>query len=217
MPNHAMRLIQLSTTVGLVACAIATLVLTSCSSTSPAAKPFGETTRATIYEEGVPGGVIIETTRINATVVAIDTTNRAVTLAVPDGRQKVIGCGPEVVNFNQIRVGDRVNAVIKSQLALALAEADIPRLDASTTAAVLFPKGDKPGGVMAKTQEYTATITDINRNRREVTLRLPDDTKRTFTVRPDIDLSQRKTGQQVAVRVTVAVDISVEAPATGSK
>ena len=69
---------------------------------------------------------------------------------------------------------------------------------------------------MAKLQEYTATIAAINRNRREVTLRLPDNTKRTFPVRTDVDLSQRKVGQQVGVRVGVAVAISVEHPATGS-
>jgi hypothetical protein len=195
----------------------ALLALTSCSTTAPTAKSLGETTRTTIYKEGVPGGIIVETTRLQATVVAVDTTNRAVTLAVADGRQTVIGCGPEVANFNQIRVGDRVSAAITSELALALAGTDIPSLEASTTAAALAPRGDKPGGAMAKMQEYTATIAAINRNRREVTLRLPDDTKRTFTVRPDIDLSQRKVGQQVAVRVAVAVAISVEDPVTGSK
>lgn len=197
--------------------AAAALALTSCSSSPPTAKPLGETTRTTVYKEGVPGGVIVETMRLHATVVAVDTTNRAVTIAVPDGRQKVIGCGPEVANFDQIRVGDRVNAVITSELALALAGTDIPNLDARGAAAVLAPKGAKPGGAIAKTQEYTATIKDINRNRREVTLQLPDETTRTFPVRPDIDLSQRKVGQQVAVRVSVAVAISVEDPGTGSK
>lgn len=212
-----MRQTRLSSAFRLLMCVVATLALTSCSSTSPAAKPLGETTRTTIYKEGVPGGIIVETTRFQAAVVAIDATSRTVTIAVPDGRQKVIGCGPEVVNFDQIRVGDRVSAVITSELALALAGADMPSADASTKAAVLSPKGDKPGVAAAKTQEYTATITDINRNRREVTLRLPDDTTRTFPVRPDIDLSQRKVGQQVAVRVAVAVAISVDDPATGSK
>src|SRR5688572_18317741 len=85
------------------------LTVSSCSSTRPA-ETLGETTRTTSYQEGVPGGVIVETTRLQATVVAIDATNRAVTVAVPDGRQKIIGCGPEVANFNQIRVGDRVKA-----------------------------------------------------------------------------------------------------------
>ena len=203
--------------LGLMTCAAAVMALTSCSSTHHTAKPLGETTRTTVYKEGVPGGVIVETTRLHATVVAIDTTNRTVTIAVADGRQKVIGCGPEVANFEQIRVGDRVNSVITSELVLALAGSDIPSVDASVAATALAPKGDKPGGVTSQMQEYTATVTAINAHRRQVTLRLPDDTTRTFTVRPDIDLSQRKVVQQVAVRVTVAVAISVENPEAGSK
>jgi len=214
--NYPMKQFHLPPAFGLVMCAVATLTLTSCSSTSPTAKPLGETTRTTIYKEGVPGGVIVETTTLHATVVAINTTNRAVTVAVADGRQKVIGCGPEVANFDQIRIGDQVNAVIKSELVLALPGADIPTVEASVAAAALAPKGDKPGGVITQMQEYTATVTDINQRRREVTLRLPDETTRTFPVRPDVDLSQRKVGQQVAVRVTVAVAISVEAPSAGS-
>jgi len=75
-----------------------------------------------------------------------------------------------------------------------------------------FDKTWKPGGVMTKTQEYTATVTAINLRRREATLRLPDDTTRTFAVRENIDLSKRKVGEKMAVRVTVAVAISVEKP-----
>ena len=203
--------------LGFVTVTTAVMALTSCSSTRHTAEPLGETTRSTVYKEGVPGGVIVETTRLRATVVAIDPTNRAVTIAVADGRQKVIGCGPEVANFGQIRVGDRVNAAITSELVLALPGNEIPAVDARVAAAALAPKGDKPGGVMTQMQEYTATVTAINQRRRQVTLRLPDDTTRTFAVRPDIDLSQRKVGQQVAVRVTVAVAISVENQEAGSK
>jgi hypothetical protein len=203
---------MLAANLGLILCAVTALALTSCSSTRHTDEPLGETTRSTAYKEGVPGGVIVETTKLRATVVAIDTTNRTVTIAVPDGRRRVIGCGPEVVNFDQIRVGDRVQAVITSELTLALASPGIPNVDVSVTKMALAPKGDKPGGIMTERQEYTATVTAINQRRREVTLRLPDNTTRTFPVRPDIDLSQRKVGEQVAVRVSVAVAIAVENP-----
>ncbi|HEX5221349.1 MAG TPA: hypothetical protein VFZ59_17425 [Verrucomicrobiae bacterium] len=207
-----MRPTCFSAILGVALSVVATAALTSCSTTRPADDPLGETTRTTVYKDGVPGGIIRETTRLRATVVAIDATNRAITIAVPDGREKVIGCGPEVVNFEQIRVGDHVEAVITSELTLAMAGSDLPRFDSRVTQAALAPQGDRPGGVATKTQEYTATITDINRKGREVTLRLPDDSKRTFQVRPDTDLSRRKVGEQVAVRVAVAVAISVEPP-----
>lgn len=196
----------------LAAAVAGTFALTSCSTVGPAEEPLGETTRTTIHKAGQPGGVIVETTTLNATVVGIDATNRAVTVAVPDGRKKVIGCGHEVVNFDQIRVGDRVRATITSELMLALAGENVPGVDATLTQAALAAPGEKPGGVMTERQEYTATVTAINQRRREITLRLPDNTTRSFPVRPDIDLTRRKVGEQVAVRVSVAVAIVVETP-----
>ena len=154
----------------------------------------------------------MEATKLNATVAAVDTTNRTVTLAVKDGRQRIIPCGPEVINFDQIHVGDRVKTTITSELVMALANAGALPVDAGVAQVALAPKGDKPGGVMTETQEYTATVTAINHRRRAVTLRLPDDSTRTFVVRPDVDLSQQKVGEKVAVRVKVAVAISVEKP-----
>ena len=65
---------------------------------------------------------------------------------------------------------------------------------------------------MAETQQYTATITAINLKRHEATLRFPDGTARTFAVRKDVDLNQRKVGEEVAFRVAVAVAISMKKP-----
>lgn len=188
------------------------LALAACSSTSSTPPPFGETTRSTTFQKGVPGGTIVETTRLTATVTAIDATNRTVTLANADGEHKTLRCGPEVINFDQIHVGDRVNAIVTSELTLTVADSGGLPWDASVALVALAPKRAKPGGGMIETQEYTATIAAINRRRREATLRLPDDTTRTFTVRNDVDLSQRKVGEKVAVRVSVAVAIAVEKP-----
>lgn len=197
--------------IRLASLAVITLALAACSSTT-STPPLGETTRSTTHTEGVPGGIVVETYRLNATVKAVDTTTRKLTLTTSDGRTKTATCGPEVINFDQIKVGDQVNAMVTAELALAIAgEGELP-MDAGVAQVALAPKGDKPGGVMTETQQYTATVTALNLRRREVTLRLPDDTTRTFTVRPDIDLSQRKVGDKVAVRVTVAVAISVETP-----
>jgi hypothetical protein len=165
-----------------------------------------------MYRKGVPGGIIVETTTLNATVTSIDAANRTVTLAVKDGREKSIKCGPEVINFDQIHIGDHVNATIKSELTIALADAgDLP-IGTGVAQVALAPGGDRPGGTMTETQEYIATVVGINLRRREATLRLPDDTTRTFVVRPDVDLSQRKVGEKVSVRVSVVVTIAVQKP-----
>src|SRR5512134_3592694 len=87
------------------------LAFTSCSST-----PKIEPTTTAVYQQGVPGGIIVETYKNTATVTAIDAANRKVTLVTPDGRKETFKAGPEVVNFDQIRIGDQVKATLTEQL-----------------------------------------------------------------------------------------------------
>ena len=190
--------------------AAATLILTSCSTTTYA--PIDEKTQNATYEKGVPGGTVVETYDLTATVTAIDPPARKVTLVAKDGEKTTVNCGPEIINFDQIRVGDIVKATVTAQLTVAMANAGIPSPDSETTVVLLAPKGAKPGGVMAETQQYTATITAIDLKRRRATLRFPDDTLRTFTVRKDVDLNERKVGEKVTFKVTAATAISVRKP-----
>ena len=58
---------------------------------------------------GEPGAIMVETVKATATVTAIDAATRYVTLKMPDGKDKTLKCGPEVKNFDLIKVGDKVN------------------------------------------------------------------------------------------------------------
>jgi hypothetical protein len=185
----------------------ALLALTSCSSA-----PKGETTRTAAYQEGVPGGVVVETYKMTATVTGIDAASRKITLVSPDGKKTTVKCGPEAINFDQVRIGDQLKLTVASELAVAMANAGAPLNDSGAGLVALAPKGAKPGGIMAETQQYTATVKAINLKRREATLQLPDGTTRTVPVRKDVDLTQRKVGEEVAIRVTVAMALSVEKP-----
>jgi Cu/Ag efflux protein CusF len=191
--------------------AAAGVALTSCS--SPAYGPIDDKTQGTTYEKGVPGGTVVESYTITATVSAIDAASRKLTLVAQDGKKQTVSCGPDAVNFDQIHVGDRVKVQVADELTVAMANAATPPGTTSTTALVaLAPKGAKPAGLMVETQQYTATITAIDLKRRKVTLHFPDDSTRTFVVRQDVDLSQRKVGEAVAFQVTLATAISVEKP-----
>jgi hypothetical protein len=188
--------------------AAAILSFTSCSS-DPA---IGESTSSATYQKGVPGRVVVDTYTLNAKVTAVDTAERKVTLASSDGKQTTVKCGPEIVNFDQIHVGDQVKVRATSELAVAMADASTPSSISGAALVALAPKGGQPGGVMAETQQYTATVTEIGLKRHEATLRFPDGTTKKFAVRKDVDLSQRKVGEQVAVSVTMAMAVSVEKP-----
>lgn len=198
-------------TIFLTSLTVAMLAFTSCSSDS-GSKPTGRTSSA-VYQEGVPGGIAVDTQKITATVTAIDPEKREVTLVDRNGKKLNVKCGPEVRNFDQIRVGDQLKATVTEQVAVAMANSSnaLPQ-DGQAGVVALAPKGAKPGAVMANTTQVTATVKDINLKRHEVTLSFPDGTSHKFPVRPDVDLGLRRVGEQVVIRTTEAVAVSVEQP-----
>jgi hypothetical protein len=189
--------------------AATTLALVSCSSNTY--KAMDETPGAK-YEKGVPGGTLVETHKLTATVTGIDAPKRQITLVAKDGEKTTVECGPDVINFDQIRVGDVVKATVTSELTVAMANAATAPGNSETSMVALAPKGAKPGVLMARTQQYTAKITAINLKRHEATLHFPDGSTRTFAVRKDVDLTQRKVGEEVIFRVTMATALAVEKP-----
>ncbi len=183
------------------------VAFTSCSST-----PKMEPTTTAVYQPGVPGGIIVETYKNTATVTAIDAADRKVTLVTPDGRMETFKAGPEVVNFDQIRVGDQVKATLTEQLVVYMAKDNPPANEGGAALVALAPRGDKPGRLMAATVQVIAKVTAIDLKHRKATLRFPDGTSKTVAVRPDVDLTQRRVGEEVVIRATEAVAISVEKP-----
>ncbi len=189
---------------------VAVIVVVSCSST--ASRPTVETTSAASFQEGVPGGVVVETHRLTATVSAIDADSRKVTLVSPDGKKAAVKCGPDVINFEQIRVGDQLKVLVTEELVAYLAEAGAPPSDGAATVVALAPKGARPSGVMAGTVQVTAKVAAIDLNKHEATLQFPDGDTRIVAVRKDVDLTQRKVGEAVVIRTTEVLALSVEKP-----
>lgn len=188
----------------------ATLLLASCSSTTYG--PIDDKNHNATYEKGVPGGTVVETYRLDATVTDIDVSARKVNLLTKEGKKTTVKCPPEVVNFDQIHVGDSVKAFVTSELTVAMADASTARVDSATQTVALVPKGAKPGAFVTETQQYTAMITAINLKKRQATLLFPDASERTFNVRKDVDLTQRTVGEQVTFQVAMALAISIQKP-----
>lgn len=185
----------------------AMLALTSCSST-----PSGEGATVVVAEQGVPGGVMVDTYKTTATVTGIDPAKRVITLVSPKGKKTSYKAGPEVINFNQIHIGDQLKITATEELVVYLAAAGAPPNDAGASLVALAPKGAKPGGFMADTVQITARITAIDLKKHKATLQFPDGTAHTVAVRKDVDLTRRHVGEQVVIRSTGAIALSVEKP-----
>lgn len=190
----------------------ALLTLAACSSDDKPPAPKEETAGSTLVQPGVPGGVVVETYTMTANVVHIDGPGREVILATPDGKRHGVKCGPEVVNFDQIRVGDQLKVTVAEEVAVYMASDAEPPSAGGAALVALAPKGAKPGGVMAATVQVTATVTAIDLGHHKATLTFADGSTKTVAVRHDVDLTKRKVGEKVVIRKTEAMALSVEQP-----
>jgi len=196
------------TTLALVPAAL--LTITSCSSTSKPPPDVGSS--RIIYSKGVPGGVILQTFKTTATVTAIDQAKRQATLLGSDGKKFTVKVGPAAVNFEQIRVGDQVNATVEQKLVACLDKEGATSRDGSAAVVARAVKDDQPGGLVAETIQKTGNVIAIDAEKRTTTLQFEDGSTETLPVRGDIDLGKHKVGEQIVFRVTEMIAIWVEKP-----
>jgi hypothetical protein len=157
-------------------------------------------------------GVVLDAVTMTATVQSINAADRTVVLLHPDGSQTTYECSPEVRNFDQIKVGDQVTATAAEELALALIKGGVPPAAGTSTAMVRAPKGAKPGGKIVDTVAFTAKVISVNPMGREVVLQTPDGKNKKVKAGPDINLANVNPGDDVGVRLTRAIAISVTTP-----
>ena len=158
----------------------------------------------------VPGGVIaVETFTTSATVTAINAKDRKLTLQFADGKKTTFKATPDMVNFNQVQVGDQVNAAVTEQAVIWLSKNGGPPSSAAAAGAVLSPVGTKPAGIAVATVAVTATITAIDQAKGKVTLQFDSGKPQTYKLGKGTDLTGLSIGDQVNAVVTEGVAISV--------
>jgi hypothetical protein len=160
-----------------------------------------------------PGGVVVEAVSKTFTVDAIDAGKRTVTLKSADGQKQTYKLGPEVRNFDQIKVGDTVKATYLESVAIFVRKSN-EKPDAGQVQTVqVAPKGAKPGVIATETTEVTAKVEAIDYKKRTVTLKGPEGNVRTFSVDKSVKkFDNVKVGDEVVLRVTEAMAIAVEKP-----
>jgi len=183
----------------------------------------GLTTVATAQESGtiktsIPGKVtLMGELTISAVVTAIDASKRAITLKSPDGKIDTVTAGPEVRNFDQIKVGDTVKAKAIESLTLELLKggAGSPeRMD--TTDEARAKKGEKPGAAIASKVSFIADVTEVDRKASTITLKGVHETV-SLKVQDPKQLKLIQVGDRIKGTYVEAVAVVVEAQAAKKK
>ena len=127
------------------------------------------------------------------------------------GIKKTVKAGPDVINFDQIQVGDQLKITATEELVVSLAGASETPTDSGAKLVALAPKGAKPGGLMAETSQVTAKVTAIDSEHHNATLHrgwLSPDRPRPRGRGSE----QAKVGDSVVIRITEALAIQVAKP-----
>src|SRR5215467_1582720 len=159
-------------------------------------------------EGAIEGGAITATSK----VTKVDASKRTVTLTNEAGETNTYKLGKKVRNFDQIKVGDQVKATLLESVAVVVRKSSAPPDAAEGRLVAVAPKGAMPGVIMAKAREITAKIVSVDTQARTVTVEGPMGGKPTIKVGPRGNLNELRAGDDVTLRVTDALAISVEKP-----
>jgi Cu/Ag efflux protein CusF len=146
-----------------------------------------------------------------AVIVAIDSTNRLITLKSEDGTSDTIYAGPDVKRFNELKVGDKVTFRYYESVVYAIQQPGTKPPDPAS-AGIVRGTGPKPGGTMSEQMTTVVTIQAIDMVVPSVTIKTDDGSTMSFKVEDKKNLTGVKVGDKVQITYTRALAISVEAP-----
>lgn len=187
------------------------LLLTGWAGFCPSLLADGKTTE-TVITKGEPGGLLVETIEISATVVKVNKSTREVTMIDSKGGRKTCRAGPEVRNFDQIEPGDRVRAALTQQYMsfVRRSRGEMPAGGEQVRQKIVVaPKGAKPSVMIVNTSEYTGRVLSIDTKSRTAVIVFADGRRQTFKARPDVDMTRHAVGAEVVFRTTESVAVSI--------
>ncbi len=155
-------------------------------------------------------GTIEETATLS--VVSIDPAARIIGLKRANGELLEIVAGPEVKNFDQIKVGD--NVVSRHMLALVLelvkgGDGIRERVESNDSGSA--KPGEKPEAYAAKKIAFVANVQSVDKKKQIVTLRGATNNTTLLKIKDPAQLKLIKKGDQIEGVYAEAVSISVEA------
>ena len=149
-----------------------------------------------------------ETKTLTASVEAIDSMNREVTVKKPDGTYDVFYVPPGMKRFDTLKIGDKVTARYYENMVLTLQKPGEKPKD-SGNAAITRTK-DGGAGTVAHQRTITATIAAIDMKAPSVTFTGPNGWKYSTRVEDKAALAKVKVGDKVDITWTEAMILSLD-------
>ena len=146
---------------------------------------------------------------VSATVTAVDAAKRIVKFKGEEGRDFEVVAGPDVKNFNQIKVGDVLKVSFTEALALELKKHNSGiRERREIVVPATAQEGQAPAAALGRKVVVVANVVNVDRQAQTVTLQGVEQT-RTLKVNDPQILSNIKVGDQVQATFVEAVALEM--------
>jgi len=165
--------------------------------------------RSTVVASEPGKAVAVSVVEATATVVAINTATRTVTLKGADGRLVDVVCGDEVKNFAQISVGDNVKVSYQEALTLELKKTRAPLAASGTTSEVRAEPGARPAGAVGREITVLADVVAVDPKKSTISLKGPAGNVVELKVRNQDHFKVVKKGDQVEAVYSEALAVAV--------
>jgi len=197
-----------------IAAFVASVVLVTLAQPVWAQAPAAPKGAAVVASE--PGkAAVAAAVQVTATVVAVDKATRTVTLKGPHQTVDVVA-GDEVKNFDQIKVGDRVEVTYVQALSLELKKTKGKLEMKQETGAVRATPGATPAGAVGRQITALCDVVDVNPKKSTITLKGPRGNVVELAVHNPEQFKVVKKGDQVEAVYTEAVAMAVTPSAGGT-
>src|SRR5262249_47511692 len=128
----------------------------------------------------------VQTIQLTATITKIDAKTREVTMKGPEGREATIVAGPEVKNFAQLKVGDKVQAEYTQALALELKKGGgMPVARTEKAMAATAKPGEKPAAAAGREITIVGDVIEVDAATKRVTVKGPQRTVDLYVQDPE--------------------------------
>jgi len=144
-----------------------------------------------------------------ATIQAIDSTTRSVTLRNEKGEEDTFSVGPDVKRFNELKVGDKIKMTYYESMVFQLRKPGAPAAPASDAVAAGRAKA-VPGGAVATQQTRTVTVKAVDPNLPSITVTTQDGRTVTRKIEDKKNIEGVKAGDRIDITYTQALLVSAE-------
>jgi len=178
--------------------------------TPPAAFAQSTSAPAAPPKVTVTGARVVDKLGGTATVASVDAAKREITLALENGDSFAFIAGPDMVHFDRLKGGEKLDIDISEELSFFVTTVPgeperVDRIDAVRT-----PKGNKPGAFIERRVVGSAVVEAVDHAKRTATLR---GAHRTVTIEVAGDVKhfdQVRVGDRVVLEFIQSILVSLK-------